>query len=298
MSEEDGGNNIQGITRRRFLGSLAAVPLVRPLKALERIAAFLSPRQDENLEEIQKKKEVEEKFGVKLVTLKEFYAQNPHKIPKQRAGFGPKESWDLSYLKLAEEVLNILPSHFYQPDETGKRLTIILSNRSHLGDKEDNSLFLDGKFFRPDDRHRALQALAHELIHSITPVEISFDPTINKQSAWFDKIYQILGGAYSQPPEALSAQLLEQAGQSNVKLANPDTLLGRMNYAINWDYPNELVAILGEFYLLGKDYFVESLDPYIGQEQREELYRFIKEEVFRGREYAWQSPPAQELPVD
>jgi hypothetical protein len=44
--------------------------------------------------------------------------------------------------------------------------------------------------------------------------------------------------------------------------------------------------VLGaDFFLRGKDFFVDALDEYYSNDEINKLYDFFKDEVYRGREY-------------
>lgn len=281
----------EGITRRGFLKGAAAIYFGSRLKPPRFLSA--TPEVNPPDEVDQKIAEIQDKYGVNITTIYIYYSQHPDKNPPR--GSIPTYEWDIDRLNLLNWFLQTLPPHFHQGAPNGDKLTIVLAERSGLnGDwipEREARLDIGYDALDSENRRRSLLTYAHESIHWITPLKLTFmkNGKVFKESPWFDKIYQILGGSYAEPPTKLSAQLLDEAGYANIKIPketdDQSFFLARFNYGINWDYPNELLGIMGEHYLLGEDYFSRMYGKYLDADQTYALYDFMKKNVFLGQEY-------------
>jgi hypothetical protein len=272
---------------------------------------------------------IEQRFGIKLQTLGEY---------AQEINFGPiispefSKEWTTTSLGYAETILNILPPHFYEPDEDGRplRITLFSLRAGAAGlmcftencNMEELIEYVSQDYVRRDrhpetmvtiginDYEMALTVFAHELTHRITPIEFR-DYSDKKDvgdhllrripvSPWFDKIDSIFGQPYSQVAEELheTAQnseeqfRLEHGGEPDFKTENLS--LSEMNdynfyyyfqYGVSQKLPLEFLAVLGQNYVRGREFFVRNYGKFLSAEITESLYTFTKEDIYKGYEY-------------
>ena len=49
--------------------------------------------------------------------------------------------------------------------------------------------------------------------------------------------------------------------------------------------PNEFISVASEFYIQGKAVFLKDYSLLIGKEKAQKLYDYMKDKIFKGREY-------------
>lgn len=174
--------------------------------------------------------------------------------------------WDEQNLHILAKLLPSLPTHFYQPDSNGAKLEVVLSVRDHAGSK--NRIELNHSMLNPDNEVEALKALTHELVHRVEHITSK-----ESTSGWFERIEQILGDNYM--------EILAQ-GKYAQTLYGDNTITEKLIWTLN---RSEFLASLSESYVQGKDHFFKLYKKFFREDAVSTLYDFVRDEIFRGREY-------------
>jgi hypothetical protein len=271
---------------------------------------------------------IEQRFGVRLLTLDEFSIRNGYD-PTFMVSFS--KDWTPDKLGFVETLLSNTPPHFYEPAEDGKPLDLVLFSEKagRAGITCFNENCEDEGFIAlsaQDDIHRdrhptvlttinlndyemALTVLTHELVHRRTPISFR-DFSAKKDpynlygrvyvSPWFDKVDSILG----QPFSEMADNLHQSAGdaEEHFKLthsiesdSNPQELsLEQLNeynfyyyfkYGVSLKIPIEFLAVMGQNYIRGREFFVRNYSKFFSEEIAESLFEFTGADIFRGFEY-------------
>ncbi|HBQ50378.1 TPA: hypothetical protein DD690_00155 [Candidatus Daviesbacteria bacterium] len=291
----------------------AAVPLLLNKPASSTVSPpEKSKEYQEDPEVMTLRKRLEDKFNVKIMLTTDFY-------PKKTAS----PHWDKSNLAFLEKALDLLPSHFLQPDKNGVSLGIILGDVDNSGECAcgatynlyPHSVTLGiGKADPETGFTKSMLAVAHEFTHLKT---LGFDETRRTVTVpeWILLDFkQIVGAEFPEARNELSKKLVDKLrpllneearkqmgfyltmnrslakdGLSEEELEKLD-FLTRFHYGVSYlrqaDIPAEFLAIMGEAYVLhGKDYFKKYYGEFFEPEIVERLYDFVKDDIFRGREY-------------
>lgn len=162
-------------------------------------------------------------------------------------------------------------------------------------------------------------AVVHELVHLKTSGPDENDKLLNMLPEVRNKVGQILGSDFPVIRDRLWKEVIEKMRPYVKEQYQKDLLLirafglgdkikniakdglneaeferlkfyGRLHYGVAYlivrsDTPVEFVAVMGEIYLNGKDYFKKYYGEFFEPEIVERLYDFVKDDIFRGREY-------------
>lgn len=316
-----------GITRRRFLGiavgglvaslfpkRVQAMPTnqaVTPLQnELSTSASAAGLSQNEALSDQEKaeanklKDEIEQEFGVKVLTVFEKYPRD-HKIHNRydKRPF-PKE-WKLADLKLLKECLKSIPKRFSEP-KNGEELEIFLSNRDGFIDYQTkNQLELSPYEGDPMTPRFNVEVVVHELGgHRLDSIDFSENPLLGK-SAWFDKTQEIFGIEETAeqkiaPKVTIDVIKKEQkiliekgggvfplvegslSGEEKARLV----ALGRLEFGLNVRYPDELIAVgVEQWLVLGEKGFKELYGIILSEDKLGQWVDFIKNDIYKGEGY-------------
>lgn len=135
----------------------------------------------------------------------------------------------------------------------------------------------------------------------MTTCNITDEVDERMNSPYFAKVEEILGGSFTQ----VRSDILVKIGQQEevlgreIEIANPGFVLddvkndedlivfavSRLKYAFSGDVPSEFLAVLGEFYYFGKEYFYRVFGQFFAVDVVDKLYEFTREEIFNGKEY-------------
>lgn len=171
--------------------------------------------------------------------------------------------------------------------------------------------------FIQDRRKHAFSRLAHELIHVATPARLkdSLAGPFERVylSPWFDRIDDIFGEEFDlrrrtlyqaiqekrdpMPSEVVDVRRRFELDQHLTEEEERELFFRRFEYALGY-YPggrgrsererekaSEFIAVLGEHYLHGREYFFRMYGDFFPEEIIEELYNFVKDDIFKSKEY-------------
>ena len=306
------------ITRRQFLIRGAAT-----LAAIAAGTSLIRDPVIDVLKQ-NKKKEIEAKYGIAIRTEKEMIDDPAIDIRKDPFWEEPEHpiltAISEESLDLLNKSLSFLPKHFYEPNN-GKKLTITFTNDTSSSHRtlpsEDpilatqfstsNRLHTEeitlGKTFDTQKHKDAFLALTHELTHRITP---GTDGKVTP-SVWFEEVDTIFGMPFKDIESRIRPQintvmdpikqktqgaLLNLPESEEFNLLNPQEqelaiFFTRFYYGINNTNfgAGELIGIMGEQYIQGKDYFKKMYDKFLPPETTEKLYEFCKDKIYRNIEY-------------
>ncbi len=311
------------MNRREFM-KLTAAAVGRllisgmPRKNLPVRETFAPTTVKENETASQLKKEIEQKFDIRIRTLIEVYKEHSLSYSQTEFPDMPLE-WDKERLQVLQECLAALPPHFYQ-NKDGVKLTILLGDQnvpgeySHLYKLAPYSVEVNihkdfmasDPLFTPDRIHSEI-ALAHELTHLQIPVTDHIENNfLTEMSPWYDRITEIIGEPYEvfAPKKLLEVQ--DKRDSFHPKFyANIGWLEDKKNYPLSetdriafefWKYQeyvltqkenyNEYIAVLSQNYFQGilmkdPDYFVRFYTMEVGEEKAKQLKQFVEEYIWR-----------------
>lgn len=277
---------------RHFLASLAAALVIPPAGSPAR-AQEIAPRsvsivqEDHDVENLWQT--IEQRFDVTL-------------------GVGTIP-WDSRRLIMLRNILAILPDHLFKPTAVGRRTQFELrpyfyNQQARCACANPNStidriLLNEDSGFNPDFPQRSTEILVHELVHKVTPMDFDDSP-------WYEAVEQILGGSFAQKRHEVYEKVLqvrptirEELDQRNTTETEVDELgwfLRMFCYGIGrerhfdrdnsrFDTPYEFIAVLGQHFFLGRNYFLRMYGAIFDEETTRTLYNFTRDEVFKGVEY-------------
>lgn len=177
------------------------------------------------------------------------------------------------------------------------------------------------KFFRPETEQITKVALTHELTHTLTPFWVKVrDKSYPK---WYQQVEEITGwhdsttrfdvgakaadkitnlvkryGVTSLGFNPISPTMPVEGGvfteETKLKLREVELRLTPeenflldfytyVYYGMSW--PFEWIGVLGSYYYFGKEWFFEHFGDFFPEEKVENLYGFVKDNIFKGREY-------------
>lgn len=266
--------------------------------------------------------EVENAFGISFfnppipvavsdIRLRETLGVRAHNRIRDKSAGGKLISWDKPRIAILAKILSQLPENFYDSQQGGVRFVLcqgdfqsrrkIDESDSYRGlctceqegqtwDYLTTTLIEDGFppvvfFVRRDlrtlygiDSKSAISLIIHELTHIRTFCNMD---SVNGQNPILDGIMASLELPktirYDQPDDSLisifSSHLIKN------KLSESDLFGASV-------IPLELVAIAAESYFRGKADFYQTYLTYLGAARTENLYQYMKDIVFTGREYS------------
>lgn len=171
--------------------------------------------------------------------------------------------------------------------------------------------------FNTSHKKEAFSFLTHELIHTITPAVV-INPNAPRTdweslSPWYDKLKQIMGGDINQIRDRLYNLIQDKRNnlgknvtdinrrltldQDLTEEEHEELFYRRFEYGLGYypggkgskikerTNPNEFLAVLGEYYIHGKDYFIKLYGELLDTHIAKELYQFVKNDIYRGKEY-------------
>lgn len=316
------------VTRRRFLG-IAAGGLLASLfprraeaksvnpspealpdnelptsAAVSELTQAEAPGDQEKAGANKLKSEVEQEFGVKVLTIQEKYSRDHTIYQRYDKRPFPKE-WSLTDLQLLKACLNGIPKRFSEP-KNGEDLEIFLSNRDGFIDyKTRNQLELSPYEGDPMTPRFNLEVVAHELGgHRLDNIDYSDSPSTGK-SVWFEKTQEIFGIEPGQeqkiaPQDMIQVikkeqkSLLDKAGrvyplpEGSLSLGEKArlTALGRLEYGLTVRYPDELIAVgVEQWLILGEAEFKKLYGLLLADEKLDQWVGFIKNDIYQGESY-------------
>jgi len=262
---------------------------------------FVSNEGEQNTNKLREK--IADEFGIEIQTLDEVStAATAARIFNGLEGLlFSYQDWNEQNLNLLEHTLENLPEKFYQPDENGEKVHIILGPLTHCGSSIKNfmpfyprEIMLSSLYFRPEIPLSATWVLAHEFGHLVTT-----DSCRQTDSPYLDKIEEILGGNFDQIKQDLSGEIQTQAEQSDLSIEESGFVLPidsiktpvqeaivrltRLKYGLS--NQEEFIAVIAESYFLGKNYFQRMYAPFFPQDVVDNLYEFARYNIFDGTEY-------------
>lgn len=271
------------------------------------------------------KKVIEDQFNTEIMTRGEMWEQTyGGRLIDGHPDLEAK--WDTPTLEMLKQYLLLLPQHFYQKKEDGRRIRIVLSTFPSSSDcypfgftseNDPCEITIRHEVFNPNNKRDALRLLAHESIHAVTPASVQ-NPEAKRPewifiSPWYDKIDTIMGyrsndvrqRLYDQVQRKrilLGSEITDLARDLNIdqnltKEEEKELFYRRLEYGLGYlpggkgvrmrerGSSNEFIAVLGEHYIHGKEFFFRMYGEFFPQEVVEKLYNFVKDDVFRGKEY-------------
>lgn len=303
----------QKISRRNFLKAALGSAIIAS-GIVGNPSTGNNARKEEGPELSEEK--FESKFNVQLMTLNEHLIDVGEETLSEASVVELK--WNSQRVRLLEQVFNVLPESFYELSPSGEKLRITLSDfrGTCCGQFEtfgyNHHVALASPLFDPNNPRRALTHAAHEFTHLKEPKaailperrdEIrGLSPEIIEWSRWWDKIDEILGGKFYEMSYEIYLKLdgKKQVLLSKLGVVNSKELQDgidseskeklffyeRLSYGLlGLKYPAEFIAVMSEYYMGGKKSFIERYEEFFSQGVSLNLYRFMKEEVFRGKEY-------------
>lgn len=293
----------KGLGRRSFLRGVGGSTL----------AGFIRPETP--LTSGVVKEEIERKYNVEIKTLKElFNVQGKPHLPMVTQS---PDEWDIERLRLLDASLSVLPSHFYAEDRSSKKMRITLGIASTnglfatAGDGYMHEIELDYKRFTPEDPRPSFIDVVHECTHLLVPetreIEEYTTPDGVKskrvvfKSPWYDEIESILGEPFSIFAPKMRQEVLSRGyvfvpnkgiirdqqhppAETNSEKSK-DIFADEFDYGFRKDYPGEFIPVLAQTYAQGKEYLYAMYREYLDGEVVDELYKFAKNNIFRGQEY-------------
>jgi hypothetical protein len=247
------------------------------------------------------------KYGIYIHTFDEIskipsikYIYNPSIL------FNQNQEWNERNLNLLEQVISSVPKDFYEP-KNGEKVRIVLGPISICGVDPrtftpfyPRKVMLSYSHFSPERPLTASWAFVHEGVHLKTMDSCTTSKTSPPESPYFEKLSEVLEMDYKEAREMVLRRLdeLKETG-AEIKeggAVRPLELiltpqeeesfrLTRMKYGVSKDLPIEFLAVAGESYFLGKEYFYKMYIPFFPVKTVDRLYEFMKDDIFEGKEY-------------
>lgn len=239
--------------------------------------------------------DIEQRLGIRLLPLREAYELNDMQFNeldrKEFADVLPMR-WDYERAAMVEKFYGFLPKFFHEPDGNGNPLVLTLTNFAeginaagvYMTGSPLNLLRLDYDAFSPQNEKYAFEVLTHESIHHMQDLGYSrldqqipmiFQKDIREFCRDTIATLDTIPISQNQDEEYLFSLLLfgvqHVVGQTNSKEPRSDT--------------SELEAILGQYYIRGREKFVTTLSKIYG-EKANDLYAYMRDSIFGGEEYS------------
>lgn len=275
----------------------------------------------ENEDAARLKLDIEDNFKVRLMTHGE-WDEEAWKTKLIEGHPDLSEKWNNEYLSVLSSYLSNVPPHFIKEKYKNRRLRIIITPYPSMScecypDSKGNDpdeIFMPPDSMSYDLKEEGFYSFAHELIHRITPLDLPDPIDHNKpiveqlNSPWFEAIDTILGEDFATARFKIHDKILtidpdiKKKRKLSVKKRRDLTeeeqksyFLYKLTYGLGtrediegverFNFPSEFIAVLGEYYMRGKNYFYSMSELVFPEETVGKLYEFIKTEVFRGKEY-------------
>lgn len=238
-------------------------------------------------EDIALKEAVEQQFKIELYNPAQ--AVLPYVEPHTS---GIPIQWDGARLDTLRESLPKLPEYFYQPSEQNRRLRLELTT-GRFSEASRDEIGLSFVQFDPSKPREAFSTLTREFVYRVMPTTTLTDG--DKSSPWFDEVEQVIGEEFSDTSERLARTaynwlLWHKSEAEDEKMvfyhsiyrdAEPQD--SRLMLAAKT--PRSFIAGMGEHYIKGKDYFTKMYGELFPTNTVNQLYDFVKEDIFKGKEY-------------
>ncbi len=272
------------LSRRDFL------KLSGKVGGLIAVAAIAGPENFYNASE-ELLKEIEGTHDIEIRTLRQVYRETGREYPEHSPHFQHiPDSWDEGQLLMIKSFLPVFPPHFYQRNQTGRKLQIVLSNRNRSHAFEFAGLHqvdVNYETFHPGNLPRSFEDLGHELIHEITPQIIIETPNpvfpglmIKRiDSPWIQEIERILGGSFSQIVEERRWEAVDHFKTTS----DPQLRYFYSRVIYGFSDPLEFIAVLGERRLPGEEYFKKMFGNLFTKAQVDGLHNFVSTSIFQGQ---------------
>lgn len=203
--------------------------------------------------------------------------------------------WDTSRLDFTDKALEVLPVYFHEKGTSGKRYGLSLKSfisRCCMSTSTAEVVRLNPVDYNPYyDRVAALGDITHETVHRITPGLIDQGwPT-----TWQPVIEDMVGQPFVQFAIDTDARINAQIQSAD---PNQKDFLWRARYGVVnirsggrgghiWvrTNANEFIAVMGETYVKGAQYFRDNYAMIVGQDLAVGLFGFCRDKIFRGKVY-------------
>jgi len=243
-------------------------------------------------QETEKENETEKKYDIEILDVREAFnklGKDFNIYDKNALGRNPPSWWSEEQIILLDEYLSRLPHYFYEPlgDEKlsfaltdyGEECPCAGTYHENQPNLSSSMVFLsDGSFIRQSDEW-SFKLLTHELMH-----RVDIDLSERKLG---EKATEMLGfDDFVKAREHFMPLLNQGLDNGNINASmHHDLNYGFMGINNNGlSRPTEFIAKLGEIYVGGKEEFME-MARLFGREKTENLYEFVKNEIFEGKEY-------------
>ena len=195
------------------------------------------------------REDVENEFGVRLLTARDLFREKGMSYPENERHWGTglnksdvPQVWTPGQLGVLRASLKALPEHFYKPNSEGLRFGIVLSNQdcqcgAAYNETKPYRVELSYNRFRQATKEEDFVVFAHESTHVQTPIrgytsvysEVDGKTIQIEESPWYDELNRIFGGVdykhtrallgerYLSASEALYAKLPNRTGGIQTK---------------------------------------------------------------------------------
>lgn len=261
-------------------------------------------------EEDPLKEDIENRFGVKLLTYQDQIreqSRNSFRNANDPYVLAAPGKWNRPRLQMLEGFLESLPPYLYKLGFSEYTLKIVLTpgidqaiQRPYDFHHNYINVELNYEDFVPSNEYMAFRRYVHENIHALdmTNARPDYLDTVTGKIDLHKKIKSILGynsfGDFSQPLFWKAVEKINQINQSDLPRAEKQKKIydyselayGFGKPGIIYSSPKELIAILSQLYLDGKEEFTTGrLSEFFDPQTIEELYNFVKYNIFDEREY-------------
>jgi hypothetical protein len=282
-----------------------------------------SPLQIDSKNAEDYKEEIEKQFDISIVGTEE----NPSIIQSEFGADARPASWNETKLKILQETLENLPGYFYKPylakieddvSVTGQKeieqdLKIqLVTGPTTSGNNSAEGLFDAGNLYsetsdkdaEADRIFISTQAFGQNFITGVLTHELTHRAFDKNYDTYTQDIYNILN---VKTDTDFNNLMNKQNDLTAVIKSLPRAIwedrsitggVVRESYDYNClEYEklnaNELTAVMSQFYVQGEGNFTATYAPAFGKIKTQELYNFMKNEVFMGKEYPSTSAVAQ-----
>lgn len=236
---------------------------------------------------------VERANDVLLVTYRDLYRVLEVPLPQDK-GKQPAR-WEVAESELLGSFFPHWPEHFYKTDLPPKSSFLLAKNFGIRGNRmtvggccafeltEDavaiNTAGISRSILNPRFPRMAFQTATHELVHKVTPGALSLE-----RDGWVREIATILG-----VPDIWSLDKYLSSIKSSwaVWLKQGFGFTTSKENQIIYGFTNtlEFIAVLGEEYIGGRNYFGEGYSHFFKESVIKDLYQFTQNRIFRGQSY-------------
>lgn len=317
------------ISRRAFLAGLGAGTALGALAITEipkspLYKAVFNSGKDEQTSSPEftdtLKKLVENEFNIELHTYHDFpQAGLSEEYLKQ-----VPEKWDEAQIKLLAKFLYLVPPHFYNKnfEKSNNKLKFVLDKVNDERQLERASccflqegqtyhepvIKLPGDLFKQFE-DKAFSTLVHEMVHFVNPSDNYLINGSDQQKAkaleeeqrkfWLE-INTTLGMNPSEEMNPYQRRTYElnyftpMSTKALNKMAqvkyNSEEYYMYQTLAYGFNNLDEFVAVMGENYIHGREYFGKAYSAVFSEPVIDRLYNMTKDDIYKGKEY-------QEFPI-